>query len=367
MALLGGLLPPSRENWELLVYMFKFFPIVRGRKQQGFTPSPTPYHPIDAKLMMCDGDTNESIGAQFTAFQWVSDYYPSGKTSLNSSHLSLPGKPTWLLMEVPGMLCVLYCFFSIPVSLNLEPPPASNSLTALLPAALQPARALPWGNWTMAGLYVIHYTYRAILFPLLNPSMSPSHAFVALAATAFNVVNGLSIGGWVGGYGPTTVSDWAGPGRAYWCEAGLVVFGWALLGNMFHDDELREIRREVARRQARDAEKRNMQDALAGKDNDRSKADGSGKEVASKSVGKVYMLPKNGLFQLVLHPHYLCEFCEWLGFWMVGGWGCVPARTFLINEVSTMVPRALQGWRWYVEKFGRDKVGSRKAIFPFLL
>ena len=29
MAVLEGLMPPSREDWELLVYIFRWFPLVR--------------------------------------------------------------------------------------------------------------------------------------------------------------------------------------------------------------------------------------------------------------------------------------------------------------------------------------------------
>ena len=52
---------------------------------------------------------------------------------------------------------------------------------------------------------------------------------------------------------------------------------------------------------------------------------------------------------------------------MVGGVACGPARAFVVNEVATMLPRALHGWDWYVEKFGRERVGKRKAIIPGLL
>ena len=79
------------------------------------------------------------------------------------------------------------------------------------------------------------------------------------------------------------------------------------------------------------------------------------------------MLPKNGLFHYILFPHYLCEWLEWAGWWMIGGWSCTPARSFLFNEISTMLPRALQGKQWYIEKFGKEKVGDRKAIIPGLL
>lgn len=202
--------------------------------------------------------------------------------------------------------------------------------------------SLPWANWTMAGLYILHYFYRAWLSPLvLNPSMSPIHPFVLLSAFAFNTINALSIGGWLGGYGPTTVHDWSG--RLYHIEVGLVIWGWSFLGNIFHDDDLREIRRSALRRQQAQAEK-------------------EGKPI--EGVEKLYMMPKNGLFHYVLFPHYLCEWFEWAGYWMIGGLHCVPARTFLLNEISTMLPRAVQGKQWYVEKFGKEKVGNRKAVIP---
>lgn len=86
-----------------------------------------------------------------------------------------------------------------------------------------------------------------------------------------------------------------------------------------------------------------------------------------KDVDKVYKVPQNGLFSFILFPHYLCEWIEWAGFWMIGGLGCVPARTFVLNEIATMTPRALLGKRWYVERFGKEKIGSRKAVIPGLL
>ncbi|KAF2100844.1 3-oxo-5-alpha-steroid 4-dehydrogenase [Rhizodiscina lignyota] len=287
MAIIQNWLPPSRENWELIFTVWQLFPVV-------------------------------------TVVQWVTTFYPMGKTSIES-RFNIPGKWAWVTMEAPGFLTLLYCMYSLPKQLGVE--------------------SLPWANWTMAGMFTIHYLYRAILSPLvLNPSMSPIHPLVWALAISFQLLNALSLGGWLAGYGPTTINDWSG--RLYTIEAGIVIWGWGLLANMYHDDDLREIRRAAQRR----AEK---------------KAKEEGKPV--ENVEKVYMLPKNGLFYYVLYPHYLCEWIEWCGFWIVGGWACAPARTFVVNEIATMLPRALSGWDWYVEKFGREKVGKRKAIIPGLL
>jgi 3-oxo-5-alpha-steroid 4-dehydrogenase 1 len=226
-------------------------------------------------------------------------------------------------MESPGFLMVLYLMYTLPGHIGLN-------------------RTLPKENLFLGGLYVTHYLYRAILYPLLNPSMSPMHVLVWASAFLWQLANGISIGGFLGGYGPTTAQDWAGQNLYIECGLMLWIFGFAL--NIWHDDELREIRRAALRRQKKDE-----------------------KDVKGKTVDKVYYMPKNGLFWVILYPHYLMEWVEWFGWWMMAGWGCVPARNFVINEITTMLPRAIQGRRWYIEKFGREKVGSRKAVIPGLI
>lgn len=281
--------PPSREHWELVTFLWQFFPI-------------------------------------FTLFQWLVKYYPMGKTSTASS-FNVPGKIGWATMEAPGFITLLYLMYALPKQEGIG--------------------SLPFTNWTMASLFAIHYIYRALISPLfLNPSMSPIHISVWASALSFQLINATCIGGWLGGYGPTTQDEWTG--AAMRLELGLMIFAVGLLGNMYHDDELREIRRAAARNQERKQKARGE------------KGDGKG-------VEKVYMVPENGLFRLVLFPHYLCEWIEWGGFWMIGGMACVPARTFLINEVATMLPRALDGKQWYIERFGKEKIGSRKAIIPGIL
>lgn len=289
MSIIPTWCPPSREHWELVTFLWQFFPIL-------------------------------------TLYQWFFAYYPMGKTSTPST-FNVPGKIGWATMEAPGFITLLYLMYSLPKQEGLD--------------------SLPFTNWTMAGLFAIHYIYRALISPLLlNPSMSPIHISVWASALSFQLINATCIGGWLGGYGPTTQDEWVG--AALRLELGLMIFAVGLLGNMYHDDELREIRRAAARNQER---RQNSQ----------------GEKGDEKGVEKVYMVPENGLFRLLLFPHYLCEWIEWGGFWMIGGMACVPARTFLINEIATMLPRALQGKQWYVERFGKEKIGSKKAVIPGIL
>jgi 3-oxo-5-alpha-steroid 4-dehydrogenase 1 len=189
--------------------------------------------------------------------------------------------------------------------------------------------------------------------------MSPIHPFVWLAAIFFQVINGLSIGSYLGGYGPATRAAWQTSGNNYRVggrmELGMMIWGLGFVGNILHDDELREIRRAALRNQKKGAE---AADESPGKRK-------AGAE--QKGVDKVYMIPENGLFRWIFYPHYLCEWIEWSGFWLMAGSGCTPARNFVLNEIATMLPRALQGKIWYEERFGKEKTAGRKAIIPGIL
>ena len=176
--------------------------------------------------------------------------------------------------------------------------------------------------------------------------MSPIHISVWAAALAFQLINSTCIGGWLAGHGPTVQSDWEGSAERI--EVGMMIFAVGLLANAYHDDELREIRRAASRNQKKKQE-------VQGEKGDETK------------VEKLYMIPENGLFRAVLYPHYFCEWIEWCGFWMVGGLACVPARSFVLNEIFAMLPRAVQGKQWYIERFGKEKVAGKKAVIPGIL
>ncbi|CAI4217183.1 unnamed protein product [Parascedosporium putredinis] len=293
MSLVPGWMPPTRERWEVLVSAWQLF------------------YPFLGNL------------------QWLINWYGMGKTS-KDSRFNIPGRIAWFTMESPGFLTLLYIMKTLPLQHGVTD--------------------LPWQNRVLAGLFVIHYSYRAVLFPYLQPSMAPIHVLVWGFALFFQICNATSLGCWLAAYGPTTEEAWAATGSFATARfvLGIGLFYLGLAGNFFHDEELREIRRSEQRRQDR-----LVQQAAA-----------DGKSPAKADVTKHYRVPEAGLFKYMLYPHYLCEWVEWLGFWIAAGWGCVPARAFLINEIATMFPRAVKGKWWYVEKFGEDKVGKKWAVLP---
>jgi 3-oxo-5-alpha-steroid 4-dehydrogenase 1 len=259
--------------------------------------------------------------------QKLTSWYGMGKTSV-TSRLNIPGWIGWMAMELPGACTLLY---------HMNTLPAQHGITDL-----------PWQNKVLAALFVIHYSYRAVLYPLLQPSMSPIHIVVFLAALIFQLFNGTCLGAWLATYGPTTQEAWhaqLGAGGLLQFTAGIALFYVGLAANFYHDEELREIRRREMARQERIAKK----------------AGAEGKKV---TIEKHYEIPNAGLFKYMLYPHYFVEWVEWFGFWMACGWSSVPARCFLVNEVAAMIPRAVGGKKWYIEKFGEEKIKGRWAVIP---
>lgn len=174
--------------------------------------------------------------------------------------------------------------------------------------------------------------------------MSPIHILIWGFALCFQLINGISLGGWLGGYGPTTKKEWL---PHHWSTlqfvAGIAIFYVGLAGNYIHDEMLREIRRAEQKRRAR-------------------------LEIGGHcKVDKIYQIPNAGLFRYILYPHYLFEWLEWFGFWIACGLTCVPARTFLFNEIASMLPRTVRGKQWYIERFGEDKIRKKWAIIPGII
>ncbi|KAF3766409.1 3-oxo-5-alpha-steroid 4-dehydrogenase [Cryphonectria parasitica EP155] len=299
MALIQGWYPPSKENYDLILLIWCFFPL------------------------------NSMV-------QWIMPWYGMGKTSVTSK-LNIPGRLAWFTMEVPGFLTLLYMVLTLP--------------------GLHGITDLPWQNQVLAGLFVIHYLYRAVLFPFLQPSMSPIHVAVWLAALAFQLFNGTLLGSWLAAYGPVTEAAWRaqlGPFPTLQFAVGIALFYVGLAANFYHDDELREIRRRELQRQ----EKVATESGGGG---------GGGRGRAAATVDKHYRIPQAGLFRYVLYPHYLAEWAEWFGFYVACGFSCTPALMFLVNEVSAMLPRAVKGRRWYAERFGEEKIRGKRAVIPGIL
>lgn len=369
---LADFLLPTPEAYSLLLTGFQYFPVV------------SPRHHTDT------ANTNQ-LTIQFTILQWLVSYHPAGKTSLLTSPFNIPGRLAWCLMEIIGPVNLAYILYRTPAQLNIASLPASNK--------------------TVATAYILHYINRGFISPWFSaPSMSPIHASIAVSAMAFNWFNSVCLAGWLLGYEvPVTQgfkTDGAAAGPAGKLSAfihghpsspattqivpvvGLALFVVGMAGNIYSERTLFRLRREEA-------------DTRAEKDKAKSKSSGSD---GGNRYSKVYVLPPaRGVFRTILFPHYAFEWLEWLGFAMLGTavfpsrqanitsthatpvmslapWLVpvarwteaaglplpLPAVVFLVNAVANMWPHASWGRKWYVEKFGKERVGWRGSVVPFL-
>lgn len=104
--------------------------------------------------------------------------------------------------------------------------------------------------------------------------MAPTHITLTLGGLAFNLINGSLIGGWLGGYGSASSVP------TLQLVAGSILWAVGLYGNIYHEEVLRNIRRDKSF--DKDAEQ-------------------EGKVVVNN--GRVYKIPEGGLFRWIWHPH----------------------------------------------------------------
>ena len=259
-----------------------------------------------------------------------------GKTS-TISRFNLPGRYAWAAAELVGPINMVYILTALPSKLKPQPDAATSFLGTGIPAQ----------NEILALLYLLHYFNRALLSPfVLNPSMSPIHPFVTMFMAVFQFTNSTSIATWLV-YSASSADTQVRPTAYIGAILGLVLFLLGLAGNIWTETRLYELRRGAAKRRA--------------------KSEGK----ASITYDKVYVIPPaEGFFKHILYPHYVLEWMEWTGYWLLAGiwglgWGNKSAAFwFLMCEFATMLPRAWIGRKWYEEKFGKRAVAGRAAAIP---
>jgi 3-oxo-5-alpha-steroid 4-dehydrogenase 1 len=262
-----------------------------------------------------------------------------GKTS-GSGAYHLPGRLAWITAEIIAPINFLYIIYTLPGKLRPIPSAASSIC----------GTGLPIQHELLAFLYVAHYVNRAIIAPLSAPSVSPIAIWVWLMMVYFQLPHSANLASWIV-YSTTdaTVRDRSTPFFSPFALLGLALWIYGFRGNVVSEYKLYDLRRAAAKR----------------------KAKSEGKAVVTYE--KVYVIPPaEGTFKRILYPHYVLEWVEWTGYWLMGGawglgWGLSTASVwFIISEVTTMLPRAVDGKKWYETRFGKRAVGGRAAAIPAL-
>lgn len=273
-----------------------------------------------------------------------------GRTSSPTSRLNLPGRYAWAVAESVGPLNMLFIIYTLPSRLHPPPESSASLLGTGMPFLYHELLAL---------LYLIHYLNRAIITPLfLAPSMSPIALPISVSMAMFQFVNSSCLACWIvydAAFSTTFPSNPTAKSSASLLLPLLpllLLFTLGLTSNILAEHTLFSLRRASALRRAKS----------------------EGKPLHTKlSYHKVYVIPESkGWFRYTLYPHYAGEWVEWIGYWAVGGmagmgWWGTPAWWFVVLEVATMAPRAVDGARWYRDRFGGSGVAGRWAVVPGVL
>lgn len=205
----------------------------------------------------------------------------------------------WLLMEAPSPLCFAYVYLQ------------SDNATKPVPLIL-------------AGMFMLHYVYRAFIYPLrVRGGQKQKPLFTILLAFTFNVCNGSTNAFAITELAPHLLDTaWMTDPR-FVVGVPLFFIGYAI--NHQSDAILRNLR-------------------------------------APGETG--YKIPHGGLYRWVTSPNYFGELIEWTGF-ALAAW-TVPAAAFLYFTATNLIPRSLSHHRWYREHF-EDYPTDRRALIPFVL
>lgn len=179
------------------------------------------------------------------------------------------------------------------------------------------------GNLALLGMFVGHYAYRSVGYPLRMPrGASRMPIGLCALATAFMAFNG-----YVQGRAWTALEVVDLHSDASLARLGLGAFVWAagLSINLQSDALLRGLRRP-------------------------------------SETG--YSVPRGGAFEYVSCANYLGEIVEWCGYALASG-GRLPAVAWAFFTAANLVPRAKHHHEWYRDKFD-DYPKHRKALVPFL-
>ncbi|KAJ3544548.1 hypothetical protein NMY22_g2753 [Coprinellus aureogranulatus] len=302
----------------------------------------------------------------------------------NSQAFMIDGIKGWIFMELVSPITFFFALKKSPLSFYHVP----------LPDAFSPQGIL-------VTLFLIHYLNRALLSPLRTPSRSKTHVIVTIAGVAFNLCNGYLMGSFLSSpYARIYLGGQYAFDRPTF-RIGILLWGIGFIGNVVHDEILLDIRRKAQIKKEKDAAERKPGDKPA-------------------QAGEHYGIPHGLLYEYISYPNYFCEWIEWFGFALAASplplpideqalrnaptlfaaagiilaalkdtllpllnpitWKDIiqqpsqmfaitltPPWIFFLNEIFTMLPRAIKGHAWYKERFGDRYPKNRKAIIPFVL
>ena len=174
-------------------------------------------------------------------------------------------------------------------------------------------------------LFELHYFQRSLVFPFLLKGQSQMPVAIMLMGVLFNLINGTIQGGGLYLFPNPDFEQ----GISYLMRPnaiiGILLFIIGMGINLHSDHVIRHLRKPGDTR---------------------------------------HYLPAKGMYRYVTSANYLGEIMEWTGFAIATA--MLAAWVFPIWTAANLVPRAHAIYNRYKEEFGKEALGKRKRIIPFV-
>ena len=216
---------------------------------------------------------------------------PYGRHSNSKWGITIDNRWGWFWMELPALLVMPFIILILSVEIN-------EILVLIL------------------SLWILHYFYRTILFPIkLKTKGKKMPLVIVISAFIFNLFNGFFLG-----YEIANISK---PEFGTNTIIGLIIFFVGMYINRSSDNKLISLRQE----------------------------------------NKEYQIPNGGMFKYISCPNHFGEIVEWMGFAIIVlNFGSL---SFALWTAFNLIPRALNHHNWYINSFKEYPV-DRKAVIPFI-
>lgn len=173
-------------------------------------------------------------------------------------------------------------------------------------------------------LFELHYFQRSFVFPCLMKGKSRMPVAIMSMGIVFNLLNGFMQGEWLFYLAPDGMysAEWL-LRPCFWI--GVLIFLMGMIINWHSDHVIRSLR---------------------------------------KPGDTKHYLPVKGMYKYVTSGNYFGEFLEWVGFAVLTA--SPAAWVFVLWTFANLAPRAHAIRNRYREEFGREAVGNRKRMIPFI-
>ena len=216
---------------------------------------------------------------------------PYGRHSNSEWGITIDNKWGWFWMELPALVVM-------PVTVLISPVEKNEIIVLIL------------------SLWILHYFYRSILFPIKLKTKGKKMPFlIVISAFIFNLFNGFFVGYEIGNmsqldFGINTL-------------IGLIIFFTGMYINRSSDNKLISLRND----------------------------------------NKEYQIPQGGMFDFISCPNYFGEIFEWIGFAIIVL--NLGTLSFALWTAFNLIPRALNHHNWYINYF-KEYPDKRKALIPYI-